>query len=96
MSDNVININLSPRYTEPVTKAEKRVYGEDAERDPMSGFIFETGSGSHPRHVQAALFQQRLSDVEWLELFMQSDPNWSITHPDLGDRVRALKAGGQK
>jgi hypothetical protein len=84
-------INLPGRYSAPVMLAEKKVYGDRAERDPASGFIFETGSGAHPKHIQAALFQERLRNAEWLELFMQSDPNWKNTHPDLADRVRRLK-----
>jgi hypothetical protein len=68
------DINNPPGpYTAPVTLAEKRVYGFDAERDPASGFIFEMGSGAHPRHVQAMIFQRRLRDVTWLEDFMRSE-----------------------
>jgi hypothetical protein len=41
---------------EPPSLTERATFGHDAVRDPVSGRIFELGSGCLPREQQALLF----------------------------------------
>jgi hypothetical protein len=40
----------------PLNKMDFAVFGEDAQQDPVTGRLFESGLGSQPREVQAARF----------------------------------------
>lgn len=39
-----------------LSKMDFAVFGEDAQQDPVTGRLFESGLGSQPRQVQAARF----------------------------------------
>jgi hypothetical protein len=46
---------LEKALVEPVSVVEKAVYGHDAQRSPVTGKIYEQGSGAHPPEVQDRL-----------------------------------------
>jgi len=41
-----------------LTAVERQVFGVDAQRDPATGRVYESGSGAHPFAVQAMIFAQ--------------------------------------
>jgi hypothetical protein len=45
---------------EPLSVLERRTFGEDAKRDPLTGRIYERGHGAHRIPVQVALFAKEL------------------------------------
>jgi hypothetical protein len=50
----------------PLTEFEKNIFGDDAARDPVTGNVFEQGSGALDREVQAEQFirdRDRLADM---------------------------------
>jgi hypothetical protein len=49
-----------PAPDEPLTETEKHVFGFDAKRHPLCGFVVEQSVGSHPVELQAELFCQNL------------------------------------
>jgi hypothetical protein len=53
-----------PDPRDPLTEAEKQMFGHDAVRDPVTGYVFEQGEHALPRAEQAAQFlrQARLAD----------------------------------
>jgi hypothetical protein len=63
---------------EPPSLNERATFGVDAVRDPVSGRIFELGSGCLPRDRQALLFGaeavkgSRLTELEAQLLFAQA------------------------
>jgi hypothetical protein len=48
----------------PLNETEKRVFGADAKRHPVTGQVLEQGSGAHPPEIQAELFCQNLERTE--------------------------------
>jgi hypothetical protein len=84
MTSNIVDLpSAKRRYTEPLTVTEQLIFGADAERCPETGFIFESGSGAHPRSVQTALFKRNLADSDWVAKYKASDPHARILHPEL-------------
>jgi hypothetical protein len=84
-------VNQFGPYLQPLSQSEKLVYGESAQRDPASGFIFQQGSGAPPKAIQAAIFQQQLQSIDWIEHFMATEQDWPAINPDLADIVKVLK-----
>jgi hypothetical protein len=42
----------------PLSVTERHVFGTDARRHPVLGFVIEQGSGAHPPDVQAELYMR--------------------------------------
>jgi hypothetical protein len=42
--------------SQPLSVTERHVFGADARRHPVLGFVIEQGSGAHPTDVQAELY----------------------------------------
>jgi hypothetical protein len=84
-------VNQLGVYDAPLSRAEQLTFGSDAIRDPASGWIFQNGVGAAPRAIQAAEFQRRLADPDYLEWYMSVEPDWAYANPDLADLVKILK-----
>lgn len=56
---------LDPK--EPLTIPEKHVYGADAKRHPIAGFVIEQGSGAMPVDVQLRNYLVMVEHVEGKE-----------------------------
>jgi hypothetical protein len=81
-------VEFPRRTVRPLLLAEIAIYGSDAQVDPETGFVFETGLGAHPRHLQTALHKANLANPEWIAAYKLSDPHARIRHPELfeGDK----------
>jgi hypothetical protein len=49
-----------PSPDEPLTETEKHIWGFNARRHSVAGFVIEQSVGSHPIELQAELFCQNL------------------------------------
>ena len=76
-------VEFPRRMVRPLLPVEIAIYGAGAEVDPESGFVFETGSGAHPRHIQTALHKANLANPEWVAAYKFADPHARIRHPEL-------------
>jgi hypothetical protein len=76
-------VDFPLRTLRPLLPIEIAIYGADAQVDPETGFVFETGLGSHPRHIQTALHKANLANPEWVAAYKLSDPHARIRHPEL-------------
>jgi hypothetical protein len=72
----------------PPTDYEKRVYGEDAEVDEITGFIFERGTGALSKEVQRARFKANLTDPDWCLNYLRNDPHAQTRHPALWEHYK--------
>jgi hypothetical protein len=81
-------VEFPRRTVRPLLLAEIAIYGADAQVDPETGFVFESGLGAHPRHLQTALHKANLANPEWVAAYKLSDPHARIRHPELfeGDK----------
>lgn len=69
--------------TRELSKYEATVFGADAEICAETGFVFECGAGSHPKHIQTAVFKRQLADREWVRQYKLRDPHARERHPHL-------------
>ena len=81
-------VDFPRRGVRPLLPTEAAIYGADAEVDPETNFVFETGLGAHPRHIQTALHKANLANPDWVAAYKLSDPHARIRHPELfeGDK----------
>ncbi|MCG2639659.1 MULTISPECIES: hypothetical protein [Bradyrhizobium] len=77
----------------PLTDAEKRVYGAEAERCEITGFIFECGIGAAPKEVQTERFKANLRDPKWVVDYLRSDPQACVRHPALYGAFKSKASG---
>ena len=55
---------MPPDPKDPLTETEKKVFGEDARRHPVTGFPIERGSGALPERMQAQNHIRHVAETE--------------------------------